>query len=119
MTNSMKIGIFGSNNDSTVDGVLAEVKAAERDGFASYWQSQIFGLDALSTLSVVGHQVPRIELGTSVIPTYPRHPMMLAQQALTANQASGGRLCLGIGLSRQLVIEGMLKLSFDKPLRHM
>jgi hypothetical protein len=35
MTNSMKIGIFGSNNDSTVDGVLAEVKAAEQDGFAS------------------------------------------------------------------------------------
>jgi len=105
MTNSMKIGIFGSNNDSTVDGVLAEVKAAERDGFASYWQSQIFGLDALSTLSVVGHQVPRIELGTSVIPTYPRHPMMLAQQAL--------------GLSHQVVIEGMLNLSFDKPLRHM
>jgi len=119
MTNSMKIGIFGSNNDSTVDGVLAEVKAAEQDGFASYWQSQIFGLDALSTLSVVGHEVPRIELGTSVIPTYPRHPMMLAQQALTANQASGGRLCLGIGLSHQVVIEGMLNLSFDKPLRHM
>jgi F420-dependent oxidoreductase-like protein len=119
MTNRMNIGIFGSNNDSTVEGVLAEVTAAERDGFASYWQSQIFGLDALSTLSVVGHEVPRIELGTSVIPTYPRHPMMLAQQALTANQASGGRLCLGIGLSHQVVVEGMLNLSFDKPLRHM
>ena len=81
MTNRMNIGIFGSNNDSTVEGVLAEVTAAERDGFASYWQSQIFGLDALSTLSVVGHVVPRIELGTSIIPTYPRHPMKLAQQA--------------------------------------
>ena len=44
---------------------------------------------------------------------------MLAQQALTANQASGGRLCLGIGLSHQVVVEGMLNLSFDKPLRHM
>ena len=119
MTNRMKIGIFGSQNDSTVDGVVAEAKRAEADGFASYWQSQIFGLDALSTLSVVGREVPRIELGTSVIPTYPRHPMMLAQQALTTNQASGGRLCLGIGLSHQVVIEGMLNLSFDKPVRHM
>jgi len=115
----MKIGIFGSQNDSTVDGVVAEAKRAEADGFASYWQSQIFGLDALSTLSVVGREVPRIELGTSVIPTYPRHPMMLAQQALTTNQASGGRLCLGIGLSHQVVIEGMLNMSFDKPVRHM
>ena len=119
MTNRMKIGIFGSQNDSTVDGVVAEAKRAEADGFASYWQSQIFGLDALSTLSVVGREVPRIELGTSVIPTYPRHPMMLAQQALTTNQASGGRLCLGIGLSHQVVIEGMLNMSFDKPVRHM
>ena len=45
--------------------------------------------------------------------------MMLAQQALTTNQASGGRLCLGIGLSHQVVIEGMLNMSFDKPVRHM
>jgi F420-dependent oxidoreductase-like protein len=119
MTNRMKIGIFGSQNDSTVDSVVAEAKRAEADGFASFWQSQIFGLDALSTLSVVGREVPRIELGTSVIPTYPRHPMMLAQQALTTNQASGGRLCLGIGLSHQVVIEGMLNMSFDKPVRHM
>jgi F420-dependent oxidoreductase-like protein len=115
----MKIGIFGSQNDSTVDGVVAEVKRAEADGFASFWQSQIFGLDALNVLSVVSREVPRIELGTSVIPTYPRHPMMLAQQALTTNQASGGRLCLGIGLSHKVVIEGMLNMSFDKPVRHM
>jgi len=119
MTNRMKIGIFGSQNDSTVDGVVAEVKRAEADGFASFWQSQIFGLDALNVLSVVSREVPRIELGTSVIPTYPRHPMMLAQQALTTNQASGGRLCLGIGLSHKVVIEGMLNMSFDKPVRHM
>ena len=119
MTNRMKIGIFGSQNDSTVDSVVAEAKRAEADGFASFWQSQIFGLDALNTLSVVSREVPRIELGTSVIPTYPRHPMMLAQQALTTNQASGGRLCLGIGLSHQVVIEGMLNMSFDKPVRHM
>jgi F420-dependent oxidoreductase-like protein len=45
--------------------------------------------------------------------------MMLAQQALTTNQASGGRLCLGIGLSHKVVIEGMLNMSFDKPVRHM
>ena len=119
MTNRMKIGIFGSQNDSTVDGVVAEVKRAEADGFASFWQSQIFGLDALNVLSVVSREVPRIELGTSVIPTYPRHPMMLAQQALTTNQASGGRLCLGIGLSHKVVVEGMLNMSFDKPVRHM
>jgi F420-dependent oxidoreductase-like protein len=67
----------------------------------------------------VGREVPGIELGTGVVPTYPRHPMMLAQQALTVQAASGGRLTLGIGLSHQMVIENMFGLSFEKPVRHM
>ena len=70
-------------------------------------------------LAIVGREVPGIELGTGVVPTYPRHPMMLAQQALTVQAATGGRLALGIGLSHQIVIENMFGLSFDKPLRHM
>jgi F420-dependent oxidoreductase-like protein len=116
---SMNIGIFSSTQDTTIEGFVAEARQAERDGFHSYWMSQIFGADALTVLAVVGREVPRIELGTSVVPTYPRHPMMLAQQALTTNAAATGRLCLGIGLSHQVVIEGMLGMSFDKPVRHM
>jgi 5,10-methylenetetrahydromethanopterin reductase len=63
--------------------------------------------------------VPRIRLMTGVVPTYGRHPLTMAQQALTVQAASGGRFVLGIGLSHQLVIEGMFGLSFDKPVRHM
>jgi F420-dependent oxidoreductase-like protein len=63
--------------------------------------------------------VPDIELGTGVIPTYPRHPMMLAGQALTVQSAIGDRLALGIGLSHQIVIEAMFGYSFAKPVRHM
>jgi 5,10-methylenetetrahydromethanopterin reductase len=70
-------------------------------------------------LAVVGREVPRIALATGVVPTYGRHPLTMAQQAHTVQAASGGRFTLGIGLSHQLVIEGMFGLSFDKPLRHM
>src|SRR3954453_15392810 len=80
---------------------------------------QIFGLDALTALAVVGREVPDLELGTSVIPTYPRHPMMLAGQALTTHKATSGRLVLGIGLSHPIVGESVWGLSFDKPVRHM
>lgn len=109
----------GTVNDGTIDDVVAEARQAQADGFASYWAPQIFGHDALTVLAIVGREVPRIELGTSVVPTYPRHPMMLAQQALTVNAAAGGRLCLGIGLSHQIVVEGMWGQSFAKPVRHM
>jgi alkanesulfonate monooxygenase SsuD/methylene tetrahydromethanopterin reductase-like flavin-dependent oxidoreductase (luciferase family) len=67
--------------------------------------SNIFGVAALTALAVAGSQVPGIELGTAVVPTYPRHPAVLAQQALTVSLALGGRLALGIGPSHRIVIE--------------
>jgi 5,10-methylenetetrahydromethanopterin reductase len=116
----MRIGIFGGlAATGTIDDVVADVRAAEEQGFHSYWVPQIFGYDALTLLAVVGRETSSIELGTSVIPTYPRHPAMLAAQALTTQQACGGRLTLGIGLSHQPVIEHMYGMSFDKPLRHL
>jgi len=114
----MRISIFGGEQP-TLDAAVEAAGQVEAEGFHGYHVPQIFGLDALTTLAVVGRQVPRIELGTGVVPTYPRHPMMLAAQALTTQMACGGRLLLGIGLSHQVVIESMFGMSFDKPARHM
>ncbi len=116
----MRIGIFAGHVDTgPIDKVVAAARTAADDGFPSFWLPQIFGLDALTALAVVARDVPEIELGTAVVPTYPRHPVVLAQQALTTQAISGGRLVLGVGLSHQPVIEGMFRLSFDKPVRHM
>ncbi len=114
----MRISIFGGDLP-TIDAAVAMATQVESEGFAGFYIPQIFGLDALTALAVVGAKVPRIELGTAVIPTYPRHPMMLAAQALTTQQASDGRLVLGIGLSHQIVIESIFGMSYDKPARHM
>jgi F420-dependent oxidoreductase-like protein len=96
-----------------------QLQTSADDGFASAWLANIFGVDALTALAVAGSQVPGIEVGTAVVPTYPRHPAALAQQALTAQAALHGRLSLGIGLSHQIVIEGMFGYSFERPARHM
>jgi 5,10-methylenetetrahydromethanopterin reductase len=96
-----------------------QLQQAAGDGFASAWMSNIFGVDALTALAVAGSQVPGIELGTAVVPTYPRHPAVLAQQALTVSLALGGRLALGIGLSHRIVIEDMYGYGFERPARHM
>lgn len=118
----MRIGLSLSEPPPSGDvlGALVEsLQLAHDDGFASAWMANIFGLDALTALAVAGSRVPEIELGTAVVPTYPRHPGALAQQALTVQAAVGGRLALGIGLSHQVVIEGMYGLSFERPARHM
>ena len=87
--------------------------------FDSVWMAQMMSYDAIGALSVIGHATQRIGLGTAVVPTYPRHPTALASQALTAASASNNRFSLGIGLSHQIVIEGMLGFSYAKPAAHM
>jgi 5,10-methylenetetrahydromethanopterin reductase len=116
----MRIGIFGGDIPGrTIDQLVADAKQCADDGFSAYTLPQIFGLDAMGMLAIVGREVPRIELITGVVPTYGRHPLTMAQQALTVQAASGNRFVLGIGLSHQMVIENMFGLSFEKPVRHM
>jgi 5,10-methylenetetrahydromethanopterin reductase len=118
----MRIGITvaETGGDQALVKLADQLRRAADDGLASAWMSNIFGLDALTALAVAGSQVPGIELGTAVVPTYPRHPAVMAQQALTVALAIGpGRLNLGIGLSHKIVIEDMYGYSFDKPARHM
>ncbi|WP_216896404.1 LLM class F420-dependent oxidoreductase [Nocardia alni] len=118
----MRIGIL-LNEPTGPDGLRTltdELRAAADEGFDSAWLSHIFGVDALTALAVAGSQVPGIELGTAVVPTYPRHPGTMAQQARTTALAVGpGRFTLGIGLSHRIVIENMFGYDFERPARHM
>ncbi len=118
----MRFGISAAEtgDPQALSKLADQLRRAADDGFASVWLANIFGLEALTSLAVAGSQVPGIELGTAVVPTSPRHPAVLAQQALTTALAVGsGRLALGIGLSHKVVIEDMYGYSFDRPARHM
>jgi 5,10-methylenetetrahydromethanopterin reductase len=116
----MKLGIFigASGTPWDIFGQVEEVVQAEEDGFDSFWFSQIAGLDALTVIALAGARTQRIKLGTAVVPTYTRHPNVMAQQALTSNAASRGRLILGIGPSHRPVIE-RLGFSYDHAARHI
>jgi F420-dependent oxidoreductase-like protein len=104
---------------ATVGQFVEQVQQAERDGFATAHVANIFGFDALTAAAVAGRETEKIELMTSVVPTFSRHPVYMAQQALSTNAACGGRFALGIGLSHIVVIEQVLGLSFAKPFTHM
>src|SRR6476660_4988907 len=116
----MHIGVFFPTKEYVpLDEMVSRFRAIADLRFSSVWLPQSAGFDALTVLAVAGSQVPRVELGTSVIPTYPRHPVALAAQALTVNAAVDGRLLLGLGLSHRASIEGTYGLSYDKPAGHM
>jgi 5,10-methylenetetrahydromethanopterin reductase len=111
----MRIGWNGGGHHRSLAAIRDEARRAVENGFASFWLSQINGPDALTALAAVAADAPGIELGTSIVPLYGRHAIPLAQQALTAQAASGGRLVLGIGPSHKLLVEGMLGDSYDRP----
>jgi len=95
---------------------VALARRADALGYASIWVTHGAGRDALLTLSAYAHAAPRAGLGTGVIPIYPRHPVLLAQEALTLSDVSGGRLALGIGVSHRASMESGLGLDMGRPL---
>jgi F420-dependent oxidoreductase-like protein len=114
----MRIAI-GLDTDGSIDQTIERATALRERGFTSMWSSQIFGPDTLTVLALVGHELRDVDLGTAVVPVQPRHPSMLAAQARTVQDAIGGRLSLGVGLSHQVVVEGLWGLSFDRPASYM
>jgi 5,10-methylenetetrahydromethanopterin reductase len=118
----MKIGINGTGlvQKASIDAIEKHAQQAADDGFSSYWLAEhpTGGLDAMTVLTVVGTRVKDIELGTAIIPTFPRHPMVLAGQVHTLQAAIGSRFTLGIGLSHKVMMEE-LGIPFEKPIRHL
>jgi 5,10-methylenetetrahydromethanopterin reductase len=118
----MKIGIMtgsGFDPDPTLAGMMHNARRIDQMGFDSLWMATIYGFDALTALTAIATVTTRIELGTAVVASHPRHPMAMAQQALTASAASNGRFTLGIGLSHRYVIEQEMVLSYCSPAAHM
>lgn len=117
----MKMGVMvgGTSRSPSLEEMSAEVVELEERGFDTAWVPHVFGYDAVTLTALFGRVTRRIELGTAVVPSFPRHPVALAQQALTAAAACGERFTLGLGLSHPAIIESMLGLSYAQPATHM
>lgn len=116
----MQISVVWTINARTASADRAVENLAEiaDEGFRRVWCTQMPNEpDALTMLTVAGWEVPEIEFGTSVLPMQVQHPMLLAQRALTTNAIIGPRLHLGLGLSHQVVTEGMWGVSYKRPVQ--
>jgi len=100
--------------------IVGDIVRAEADGFGSAWSVHFSrGVDALDVLAVAGSRTSRIDLGVGIVPTYPRHPLALAQQAATTQAFCGGRLTLGVGVSHRPVIEDLHGITYARPAAHL
>jgi F420-dependent oxidoreductase-like protein len=116
----VRIGFYISAEGGTpLEAILRRFERAEALGFRTAWSGQLFAHDALTLLALAARTTRRIELGTWVLPVQPRHPAVLAQQALTVQSASDGRLLLGVGVSHAAVVEKRLGLPYERPAQVM
>lgn len=114
----MKIGLSAGGS---FDRMIAQVQEAEADGFDTVWFAGGIGMDPLTVIAAAGRATERIELGTSIVPTYPRHPVAMAQQtaAVQAAIGAGNRFSLGIGVSHRPSVEDALGIPYDRPGKNM
>ena len=117
----MRLGLMiGSDKErprgDRLAGLIADGRAAEDAGFASFWIPQVPGyLDAMTAIALLGQVTERIEIGSAVIPVQTRHPIAMAQQALTTQSACEGRFALGLGTSHHWIVGGQLGLPYERP----
>src|SRR5580658_4308812 len=103
-----------------VERLQADARWAEEAGLDSVWIPQIPDeFDALTAAALIGVETSRIEVGTAVVPVQPRHPVALAQQALSVQAVCEGRLALGLGVSHHWIIDEMLGLPYEHPWQTM
>ena len=112
------IGVVVSAADST--GILAGIERAEHLGIPAAWLTTGgVGLDALTVYAAAAVRTSRIRLGTSITPTFPRHPLVVAQQVQVLAQLAPGRFRLGLGPSHRPSVEAMYGFDFRAPLGHL
>ncbi|HEV3354750.1 MAG TPA: LLM class F420-dependent oxidoreductase [Acidimicrobiales bacterium] len=116
----LMIGPERRRYSTKVDRLRADARWAEDAGLATVWIPQIPDeFDALTAAALVGAETTRIEVGTAVVPVQPRHPIALAQQALSVQAVCDGRLRLGLGVSHHWIIDEMLGLPYERPVATM
>lgn len=113
----LRIGLTGAGRD--VDRIVEQARRAEADGFTSLWYAGAVAGDPLVAMALAGRATSTIEVGTSVLQTYPAHPVLMANRAISvANAIARPGFTLGVGPSHGVVVEDSYGLSYATPGRH-
>src|SRR5579883_1236812 len=113
-----RVGLAVARLDTAT--LVQTVIAAEAAGVRQVWSTQsALQADTLTTFAAAVVQTNTVRLGTAIVPTYPRHPLTMASQALALNDLAPGRLRLGVGPSHRPLMEGSYGMQMGKPLEHL
>lgn len=103
----------------TAASMLKTIAEAEAVGVENIWLTTGAGPDALTVFAAAAVTTRSVRMGTAIVPTYPRHPLVVAQQSADIAQLAPGRFLLGLGPSHATVMEGRYGIPYKKPISHL
>ncbi|MEK2472451.1 MULTISPECIES: LLM class F420-dependent oxidoreductase [Streptomyces] len=117
----MTVGVALNPTDpaNQIDASVQLAKEAAAAGLRSVWFGQTFGADSPQLAAIAGREVPGLHVGTSAIPVFGRHPLVVSSQAQTAQAATHGRYHLGLALGTKLLTEGGFGIPFERPIARL
>lgn len=113
------VALNATDFDNQIDATVRLAQEAAAAGLRSAWFGQTLGADSPQLAAIVGREVPALQVGTSAIPVFGRHPLTVASQALTAQAATHGRYHLGLALGTELLTQGAYGLPFERPVARL
>ncbi|MER6347885.1 LLM class F420-dependent oxidoreductase [Streptomyces sp. NPDC001595] len=117
----MAIGVTLNATDAgnQIDATVRLAREAAAAGLRSAWFGQTFGADSPLLAAIVGREVPELHVGTSAIPVFGRHPLLVSSQAQTAQAATHGRYHLGLALGTKLLTETGFGIPYERPIARL
>lgn len=104
--------------EPTAARAIEVIRRAEAAGVPAAWMTS-GGPDPMTTFAAAAVQTQSITFGTAIVPTYPRHPLALANQAIVLGQLAPDRFRLGVGPSHKPLMENVWGIEFEHPLDHL
>ncbi|MBI0383217.1 LLM class flavin-dependent oxidoreductase, partial [Streptomyces albiflaviniger] len=113
------VALTAADADNQIDATVHLAREASAAGLRSAWFGQTFGADSPQLAAIVGREVPDLHVGTSAIPVFGRHPLLVSSQAQTAQAATHGRYHLGLALGTKLLTEAGFGIPFERPIARL
>jgi F420-dependent oxidoreductase-like protein len=112
-----RIGI--AIHQPTAATILRTIVEAETAGVSNVWLTTGAGPDALTVFAAAASTTQSVTMGSAIVPTFPRHPLVVAQQTADIAQLAPNRFVLGLGPSHAAVMEGRYGIAYRQPLSHL
>lgn len=92
---------------------------AEAAGFDSAWTPEFYTRSAVVTVAAMAARTSSCRLGTSIAYATGRSPLVMATEARSLDELTGGRLVLGLGTGTRRMMEDWHGVDPDAPAKRM